>query len=266
MSEPSGVAEFVYTPSWIDLDGLVNLRDVGGLPTCDGHWIASRRLLRSDNLQDLTPESVRWLVEEAGVTDVVDLRTDRERRLEGPGPLTRTAVRFHPLSLLPDESSTADALLADDEHEVARPSDRPGRIVSDYLRFLTRRPESAVAGLRVIGHAPGAVLVHCAAGKDRTGTLVALALTLAGVAPEYVADDYAASDERVPAIMAKLRRSRTYADDLVGKTAADQSTPPEAMIGLLAAIDATFGGVEGYLDSHGWTPADTEAVRDHLVA
>jgi len=68
-----------------------------------------------------------------------------------------------------------------------------------------------VAALRSIAYSEGAVLVHCAAGKDRTGVVVALALVVAGVSAQAVVDDYAASGDRAAAIVARLRRSRTYA-------------------------------------------------------
>ena len=72
---------------WIDLDGLVNLRDLGGTPTTDGATIATRRLLRSDNLQSLTPSAIDHLLE-IGLSDVIDLRSTYEVVSEGPGPLT----------------------------------------------------------------------------------------------------------------------------------------------------------------------------------
>ena len=61
--------------SWIELDGAVNVRDLGALATDDGRVTASHRLLRGDNLQDLSPSDVRTLVADIGVTTVVDLRS-----------------------------------------------------------------------------------------------------------------------------------------------------------------------------------------------
>ena len=69
---------------WIDLEGLANLRDVGGIPMTDGGQIAAGRLLRSDNLQALTPADIDRLLE-IGLTDVVDLRSEYEVESEGPG-------------------------------------------------------------------------------------------------------------------------------------------------------------------------------------
>ena len=83
---------------WIDLDGLANLRDVGGIPTTDGGKIIPGRLLRSDNLQTLTTSDVDQLLG-LGLSDVIDLRSDYEAEREGPGPLTRADVRIHQFSL-----------------------------------------------------------------------------------------------------------------------------------------------------------------------
>src|SRR5688500_9614894 len=85
---------------WIDLDGAVNVRDLGGLPTGDGRATRRGRVLRSDNLQDLTLGDIRLLVDDYALKHVIDLRSAAEVQLEGPGPLTRTpSVTVHHLSL-----------------------------------------------------------------------------------------------------------------------------------------------------------------------
>ena len=87
--------------SWIDLEGAVNVRDVGGLPTVDGRSTRHGVLLRADNLQGLTPSDGGRLTGELGVRTVLDLRTDREVQEEGPGPLRATEVVHHHVSLIP---------------------------------------------------------------------------------------------------------------------------------------------------------------------
>ena len=80
---------------WIELEGAANVRDVGGLPTGDGRQTAARRLLRSDNLQGLTGDDVSRLVDDLGVTTVIDLRSPPEVSAEGPGPLTKVSSVAH---------------------------------------------------------------------------------------------------------------------------------------------------------------------------
>ena len=84
------------TDRWIELDGLVNMRDLGGLPTGDGGHTASGRLIRSDNLQDLSEADVEHLVEALGVTDIVDLRTERGGARRGSGAVARGRVTHPP--------------------------------------------------------------------------------------------------------------------------------------------------------------------------
>ena len=68
--------------TWIELEGAVNVRDLGGLPTTDGGTTVPGRLLRSENLQELSPGDVTKLVDEIGLTTVVDLRSTNEVAIE----------------------------------------------------------------------------------------------------------------------------------------------------------------------------------------
>ena len=81
--------------AWIELDGAVNVRDLGDLPTEDGQKTARGRLLRGDNLQDLSDADVTKLVRDIGVTTVVDLRSSNELAAEGPAPLDAVAGVRH---------------------------------------------------------------------------------------------------------------------------------------------------------------------------
>src|SRR6202044_1575196 len=146
-----------------------------------------------------------------------------ELESEGPAPLDAVAgVRHVHHPVLPEVGSTTDviaeALLIKANHDKSRYPDDP--VCGHYLGYLEDRPDQIVAALRSIAHSEGAALVHCAAGKDRTGVVVALALTVAGVCPEDVVEDYAASGDRTEAVLARLRRSRTYARDIDSKPAA----------------------------------------------
>jgi len=122
-----------------------------------------------------------------------------------------------------------------------------------------------VAALHAIASSDGAVVVHCAAGKDRTGTVVGLALKAVGVRDELVIADYAASAERVAAIMDRLRVKPAYAANLRDKTVAQQSPTTDTMRLLLTTLDERYGGALGWLGTQGWTRADTERLRRKLL-
>lgn len=268
---------------WLEFDSLVNARDVGGTPTLDGDAIRSGRLFRSDNLQALTAADIARLLE-LEVTDVIDLRSAFEVYCEGPGPLTGHAgVNFHHYSFIAEPYDVAGlqeakidkdmaAIIADRKVaenalplSEAAPSPRVmDKHAASYLGFLNDRPESVVAALRAIAYASGAALVHCAAGKDRTGTTVALSLLLAGAEPGAVIEDYAASSERVQLIVDRLLVSETYRPLLAGRPLEGNLTRPETMQAFLEYAESEYGGIEPMLLRMGWTDTDTAAMRKKL--
>jgi protein-tyrosine phosphatase len=259
---------------WIDLDGLANLRDVGGIPTVDGGKIIPGRLLRSDNLQALTTSDVDQLLG-LGLTDVIDLRSDYEVAQEGPTPLARTGVRIHQFSLFREWEIGVGESKPDVRPEVLPEEALPwidlepsveldNEVASVYFSYLVDRPDSVLAALRAIAHAPGAALVHCAAGKDRTGTMVALALSVADTDRQAIIDDYVASSERIEDVVGRLMASPTYAENLEGRPISSHVSHAETMISFLRYIDETFGGVLPMLIKMGWTAEDTDQLRAKL--
>ena len=254
--------------TWIELEGAVNARDLGGLPTSDGGAIIAGRLLRSENLQELSPGDVSTLVDEMGVTTVVDLRSTNELVLEGPAPLDALpGVRHahHPvLREFLDVSDTVKAALLTEaaEADSERYPDDP--MCGHYLGYLENRPEEVIGALRSIATAPGAAIVHCAAGKDRTGVVVALALSVAGVEPEAIVADYMASEERIEAIIERLARSKMYAGGVNGSPVRAHAPRAETMKAFLEQLDSRYGGAEAWVTAHGLTAEELGRLRVKL--
>ncbi|GLY76056.1 tyrosine-protein phosphatase [Actinoallomurus iriomotensis] len=261
---------------WIELDGAVNVRDMGGLTTTDGGALRTGRLLRSDNLQGLTPADVDRLVTHIGVRHVIDLRSDTEVVAEGPGPLTREPrVTIHHLSLFAEgggltdvEADTAPTVDTDKILPWQNRPDEDGpeseRSVNHYLAYLADRPDSVVDALRVMAQGPS--IVHCAAGKDRTGVVIALALDVLGVPRDHIVADYAATGDRLEAVLGRLRGSTTYAQDLDSRPADSHRPHAATMEKFLTILDERHGGPLGWLHHHGWTDDDTAALRAALRA
>ena len=253
--------------SWIELEGAVNVRDLGGLATEDGGKTVEGRLLRADNLQELSPADVDRLVRGIGLTTVVDLRSSAELVSEGPAPLDAVAgVRHVHHPVLPERGDATDVV---EDVLLTRDGDDRSRYPGDprcghYLGYLEDRPDQVVAALRSVAHSPGAALVHCAAGKDRTGVVVALALRVADVRPEAMVADYAASAERIEAIIGRLRRSPTYATDLESRPAASHAPRPETMATFLEQLDSRYGGAAAWLAGHGLSDQDLRLLRAKL--
>jgi protein tyrosine/serine phosphatase len=249
--------------AWLDLEGAANARDVGGLPTVDGRTTRPGVLLRSDNLQDLTPADVETLVGGLGLRTVVDLRSTGEVHLEGPTPLIGGSVRHHQLSLIPEwdgepdreeveraveqaVSDAAQARLAERALPTLdmTPADKePTDLTDHYVGYLQNAGENVAKALRVLADADsGPTLVHCAAGKDRTGVVVALALSLAGVTREAVVEDYLRSAERAEDILARLQGTSSYGPSLANVTVADITPRAASIEGLLDHVDRAYGG------------------------
>ncbi|GAA1007486.1 hypothetical protein Aple_018590 [Acrocarpospora pleiomorpha] len=255
---------------WIVLEGAVNVRDLGGLPTTDGGTTRFGRILRSDNLQGLTPADIEFLVGTLKLRHVVDLRSNNEVRLEGPGPLTEMPeVGFHHHTLFAEGGRFTDAA-ADTIDDRALPwgnspkVDEELQVTGYYYGYLRDRPDSVVAALRALAHDDGLAVVHCAAGKDRTGVVSALALAVGGVTREAIVADYAVTGERIGAILARLRASDTYREDLDSKSDDHHVPRAEYMERFLTTLEDRFDGPLGWLDRNGWTAADASALRARL--
>jgi protein tyrosine/serine phosphatase len=234
-----------YQPAHLEWPGLSNVRDLVGMPTSDGGHIAPGALIRADSLDKLDQEA-RDLVRGAGVSRIVDLR----RKGESP--------RLHPFA---DDATYVSVPVQDP----ADPDNEHLSLVDIYLAMLDLRPDLFAAAVAAIADAPdGAVVVHCAGGKDRTGMVVAMALTIAGVAPEVIAADYALTESRLAEV------DRAYLDRVSDPNRrklmqALQATPASNMITVLDHLTTRYGGVEDYLRRGGMTTDQLDRLRSRLV-
>jgi protein-tyrosine phosphatase len=250
------------TDRWIELDGAVNVRDVGGLETDEGGTTVPGVLLRSDNLQGLSDKDVRRLIDDVGLETVLDLRTPTEVRLEGPGPLVAEGLRHVNLDLIP----TWDVAEGASERIVPHEQREEGDLSHFYLTYLDQMPQSVVDALRVIADpASGPVVVHCAAGKDRTGVIVALALQVAGVRRDEIVADYAMTGERIEAVRDRLAASPTYAEDMKSRPLDDMRPHALSMRHFLDRLDER-GGASAWLAEQGFGPEEQSALRKRLLA
>jgi hypothetical protein len=134
-----------------------------------------------------------------------------------------------------------------------------------YAGYLSHRPETVVAAVRhVLNPLNHPVLFHCAAGKDRTGVLAALVLSVLGADKDSIVADYLLSDAAVAPVLARLRGSDVYRDVLAGTSTESQRPLPEAMRAFLDALEA-YGGAERWLVRHGLDPEELRAGRDALL-
>jgi protein-tyrosine phosphatase len=247
---------------WIRLPGTANLRDLGGYPAAGGGTVRWRTLLRSDALHRLD-ESGRAELAGLGLRTVIDLRTDEEvmaapSALDGAGPAEAggaagtSGVRTYHVPLF--EASAVGGL--------------PPELVAIYRYMIDERGPAiagAVGRLCAAGALPG--LIHCTAGKDRTGLVVAIVLEVIGVPDDVIAADYALSGSQLdPGVATVLSRIREVSG--VGRwlDLGALGAQPQVIHQALAHIRARAGTVAGYLAGNGLTPDDLEALRGALVA
>jgi len=226
-------------------DGLPNFRDVGGLPAGPGRRVRHGVLFRSGSPQFLTPAGGADVVSVLGVRSEIDLRRDDEARREGRGPLAGTGVRLLAFPLESHRSRAAqhvDVPLVTDwvsasEHYLT------------YLDISAGAVAGAVAALAEPGTLPA--LVHCAAGKDRTGVVVAFALSAVGVTDEDVAAEYARDPDGVRDVVARLRAQPGYAALIDTLPEAAHITPAEYMERFLALVRDRHGSPRDWLAARG---------------
>ena len=138
-------------------------------------------------------------------------------------------------------------------------------LVTSHGTGRARPPDSVMAAVREIATAAGAVLVHCAAGKDRTGTIVAVALEAAGAPRELIAEDYLASGQRIERIIERLCSSETYRHELEGHDPQRHAPVPGTIERVLQIVEAEHGGAADWLLANGFTDDELALLRERLA-
>ncbi|MGO1629945.1 MAG: tyrosine-protein phosphatase [Microbacteriaceae bacterium] len=212
----------------IEIDGLFNSRAMGE-PT----W-----LVRSGAPELITPAGAETL-RELGVSAVVDLREPSE----AGSPSHGLPVRSLPV--------------------YGRPAPLTGRIENIYEGLLRERGRALTEAVGAVADADGAALVHCTAGKDRTGLVIALALAASGVSVEDIEADYARSGEYVRPVREPV--ARRIAEDAAPADRAEilrlhLDSPISAITHALDVI-GELGGADAYLARHGLSDAQFVALR-----
>ncbi|MCE5291263.1 MAG: tyrosine-protein phosphatase [Nocardiaceae bacterium] len=223
------------------LSGAWNFRDVGGLKTDDGRTIQPGILFRSSELCALDADGQRTLTGLA-VSDVIDLRSADEVAYNGPDALP-AGVHGH------------SAPVKDHERQEHAPHEQPRVLTPElaevlleyaYTRFpLLENGQKALAhAIELIANSTGGVLIHCAAGKDRAGWIVAAVLRAAGVSDADILADYLRSNDAIEplrqVVIARNGDLTQISDKVLG-------VHEDFLHGAWRAVDEKYGSFEEYL-------------------
>ena len=240
-----------------------NTRDLGGLPTSRG-FTRSGVVVRSDNVASLTPEGRQAMID-YGVVTVIDLRSDSEVK-GSPGP---PFSRFQSTSPVVSSGSTADG--TPDYLHLALIDDATAAVLNDaptmperYALMLDKRQAAVGAIFDGIAASEGPVLFHCFAGKDRTGLIAALMLSLAGVEPEAIGADYAQTDIQLAGRYQEWLATATTPERLESMRE-ELRCPPEWILSTLEHVERRWGGVEAYLEAAGLSLSTITRLQSKLT-
>ncbi len=237
----------------IPVPGTFNFREVRGA-TDDGLAVRAGRLYRSDSISRIGAPG-RAELRRLGIRRVIDLRTGMDRRFGRTASLRGTgAERIR----LPIEGGTpADA--------------RAGLTLRQVYRTVLGQPAQVGAAVRAIASAEGPVLVHCTAGKDRTGVVVALVLTALGVPEDDVVADYKATEAFLAGawrdrMLRRLGQARRLGVEVTPELLDVVFTSPAPVLrDTLRWLEAEHGGVLPYLAAAGVGEAEVTALRTALL-
>lgn len=238
----------------VPLAGAHNVRDLGGLRTADGRSVLPGRVLRAASLSELTDDDVTAL-RARGLRTVIDLRGEAEVERDGRGRLSGTDVGYRNQPIVGARSVRLDQ----DEKLLEDPGDG---LLRHYVTYLENSAAVIVDIVRGMADAAPAV-VHCAAGKDRTGVVIAVLLDALGVDRAEIVADYTATAANMPQVRAQLAASASTRE-LGAVPDWVLTARPETMAGLLAHLD-TQGGTPAWLRAHGLSDAELARLRGALL-
>ena len=235
-------------------DGLFNFRDMSGLTPSLGKRIKPNVLFRSDAFGDASERDVQRLLNEFRINRVIDLRTDREVSAEKLSPMQKDVVSYRRRVI---DSGPGNAI------ENAEPG---SRLAYRYLQYFDYGRESIVSAVRDMSeNGDWRTVIHCRAGKDRTGVVTAVLLDLIGVNDDEIAEDYSLTALAMPKIMTRLRQSSTYAENVKKLPDEMYSAKRETMLAFLELARKELGSFESWLLANDVTSIEIDQLRNNLL-
>lgn len=245
-----------YSERHHPFEGCFNFRDIGGYRAADGRtvrWGRYYRAGRQDRLSEQDLERIR----ELGIATQIDLRKPEEVREQGRGPLEAMGAAYHNIAVIPDGGT-----------------DQLSRLVGDtgisgkrYLGYLEFGPDAWIRMFEIFAEAGShPILLHCTAGKDRTGVSTAFLLSVLGVDRTLIEADYALTNRDVARQADFIENTTGFPEGMNRDSMMHAAGVPEhAMRDFLNGLHERWGGPLDYLRSIGISDATMEAVREEFL-
>lgn len=221
------------------LKNIVNCRDIGGYPSKYG-CTKFGRFIRGGTV-DRPTESDIGTLRELNISTVIDLRGDFEFDNQ-PNGMERLTDNVNHVSLY--------------ELNVAEAKDMKMTITEVYEYIVDNYKENICKALKAVANAPeGAVFYHCFLGKDRTGILSMLLLTIAGVSEDDIVADYQLTYTYLENYI------HTHADSLWDTNAEMHYSLPQTMRALISYVKEKYGSIAEYIKLTGISDEEIEKIR-----
>lgn len=245
-----------FTDRHVAFEGCFNFRDIGGYPARDGRMVRWGRYFRAGRQDRMTPEDLEQL-RALGIRTQIDLRRPDEAEEQGRGPLPEFGASYHNIAVIPTGGSDELSRLVGDTGISGR----------RYLGYLEFGPESWRRMFELFAEADRhPMVIHCTAGKDRTGVSTAFLLSVLGVDRALIEADYALTNRDVPRQADFLERTTGLPPGMDRQTLVHAAgVPEEAMGDFLDGLEARWGGPVAYLRSIGIGDDVMEAVREAFL-
>lgn len=232
-------------PRDINFESIINCRDMGGYQTYNGNTIAWRRLFRSGELRHMTSNDSHRLKDEMGLVSVLDLRSSFEIKQEDIGLVRQTGFKYFNVSLITDGGDRkanrrrySDFTSMGEFYLNLIYQDEVGPLIVQAIDFISRTENHPL-------------LFHCSMGKDRTGIIAALLLSVLGVATNDIISDYILSAPHMNLFINEMGKRLKPREDSSGLPDYFWEAAPESMSLFLSSIEKDFGSTKGYLETNG---------------
>ena len=237
-------------------EGCFNFREIGGYRAADGRTVRWGRYFRAGRQDRMTAQDLQN-IRKLGINTQIDLRKPEEIREQGRGPLEAMGATYHNIPIIPDGGT-----------------DQLSRLVGDtgisgrrYLGYLEFGSESWVRMFELFAQAPSQpVLLHCTAGKDRTGVSTAFLLSVLGVDRAVIEADYVLTNHDVARQADFIEATTGFPDGMDRELMLHAAGVPESAIGdFLDGLTERWGGPIEYLRSIGISDKTMDAVRNEFL-